>query len=69
VKRYLYYCSACKLRFQNQNFGYGYPRLNAEGAALCPYCEARMQQTLDDAFPADWVEERPTVALDESSSV
>jgi hypothetical protein len=69
VKRYLYYCPACKLRFQNQNFGYGYPRLNSDGAALCPYCEGAMADTLADKFPAEWVEEKPSVPLDEPSAV
>jgi hypothetical protein len=60
----LFYCPACKLRFQNQNFGYGYPKRNAEGTALCPYCEAAMEQTRGESFPAEWVEERPTVESD-----
>jgi len=49
------------LRFQNQNFGYGYPKLNSEGAALCPYCNGPMAQSLSETFPAEWVEERPSV--------
>ncbi len=69
LKRYLYYCPSCKLRFQNQNFGYGYPKLNSEGAALCPYCETPMAQTLNESFPAEWVEERPGVESDEASAV
>ncbi len=67
LKHYLYYCPSCKLRFQNQNFGYGYPKLNAEGTALCPYCETSMLQTLSESFPAEWVEERPRVDLGEAS--
>ncbi|AXC14504.1 hypothetical protein ACPOL_5250 [Acidisarcina polymorpha] len=66
MKRYLYYCPACKLRFQNQNFGYGYPKLDAEGAALCPYCETPMEQTLSETFPAEWIEERPKVQTEDS---
>jgi len=58
VKKYLYYCSDCKLRFQHQNFGHGYPQRNAEGTALCPYCSHPMLETLDEEFPAAWVEER-----------
>jgi uncharacterized Zn finger protein (UPF0148 family) len=57
------------LRFQNQNFGYGYPKLNSEGTALCPYCEATMAQTLSETFPAEWVEERPQVKSDEASTL
>jgi len=66
VKKYLYYCPSCKLRFQNQNFGYGYPKLNGEGAALCPYCDATMAGSLSDTFPSDWVEERPGVSSEGS---
>ena len=58
MKKYLYYCEGCKLRFQHQNFGYGYPVRNGEGAALCPYCESPMAETLDEVFPVEWVEER-----------
>jgi hypothetical protein len=65
----LYYCPSCKLRFQNQNFGYGYPKLNSGGNALCPYCETLMAQTLSETFPAEWVEERPQVESDEPTSV
>ena len=60
MKRYLYYCRECKLRFQHQNFGHGYPRIDEEGTPLCPYCEHAMEQTLDEVFPSDWVEERTT---------
>jgi hypothetical protein len=49
------------MRFQNQNFGYGYPKLNAEGNALCPYCETVMAQTLSETFPEEWVEVRPEI--------
>jgi hypothetical protein len=61
LKRYLYYCPSCKLRFQNQNFGYGYPKLNSEGNALCPYCETVMAEALSETFPEEWVEEQPRV--------
>ncbi len=57
------------MRFQNQNFGYGYPKLNPQGAALCPYCETPMAETLSEAFPAEWVEERARVEPDEASAV
>jgi len=67
VERYLYYCPACKLRFQNQNFGYGYPQLNNEGVALCPYCDSPMAQSLGEVFPPEWVEERPSVEAREAS--
>ena len=69
MKRYLYYCPNCKLRFQNQNFGYGYPKLNSEGTALCPYCETTMAYTLAETFPPEWVEEKPSVPTDEVASV
>ncbi len=68
MKRYLYYCPSCKLRFQNQNFGYGYPKLNSEGIALCPYCETGMAESLSDSFPAEWVEEKQQVDANESSA-
>jgi hypothetical protein len=68
LKRYLYYCPSCKLRFQNQNFGYGYPKLNPEGNALCPYCDTPMAQTLSETFPEDWVEERPRVESEEAAA-
>ncbi len=61
MTKYLYYCPSCKLRFQDQNFGYGYPKLNSEQAALCPYCESTMKQSLGDTFPPEWIEERPRV--------
>lgn len=61
MKRYLYYCSMCKLRFQHQNFGHGYPQRDAEGAALCPYCSGGMLEVLDEEFPESWVEERAAV--------
>jgi hypothetical protein len=64
----LYYCPACKIRFQNQNFGYGYPKLTGEGIALCPYCEGEMSQTLSETFPAEWIEERPRVEIEETSA-
>jgi hypothetical protein len=54
------------LRFQYQNFGYGYPKLNAEGSALCPYCETAMVQTLSESFPVEWVEERPRIESGEA---
>ncbi len=69
LKRYLYYCPSCKLRFQNQNFGYGYPKLNDEGIALCPYCETPMAESLAETFPAEWVEERPGVAAEDPAAV
>ena len=70
MKKYLYYCPDCKLRFQNQNFGYGYPKLNAKGRALCPYCETPMEQTLDETFPPEnWVEERPKVVVEDSATM
>jgi hypothetical protein len=69
LKHYLYYCPSCKLRFQNQNFGYGYPKLNPEGSALCPYCETLMAQTLSETFPEEWVEERPQVPPDEAAAI
>jgi len=65
VKRYLYYCPECKIRYQGQNFGYGYPKLNADGAALCPYCDAPMAETLSETFPPEWVEEQPRIQIDE----
>jgi hypothetical protein len=68
LKRYLYYCPACKLRFQSQNFGYGYPKRNADGSALCPYCETTMAQTLSETFPEEWVEARPRVEADEAAA-
>ncbi len=67
MKRYLYYCGECKIRFQGQNFGFGYPRLNPEGTALCPYCESPMAETLSEGFPTEWIEERPRVQADEVS--
>ena len=69
MKRSLYYCSSCKLRFQNQNFGYGYPKLNPEGNALCPYCQTLMAQTLGESFPEEWVEARPEVESDEAAAI
>jgi hypothetical protein len=69
LKRYLYYCPSCKLRFQNQNFGYGYPKLNAEGTALCPYCETPMAQTQSQIFPEEWVEERLKVESGEGAAI
>jgi uncharacterized Zn finger protein (UPF0148 family) len=56
------------LRFQNQNFGYGYPKLNSEGNALCPYCETVMAQTLSETFPEEWVEEQARVDFDEAAA-
>jgi rubrerythrin len=64
VEHSLYYCPSCKLRFQERNFGYGYPKLNSEGVALCPYCGATMAQALGESFPVEWVEERPKVFAD-----
>jgi hypothetical protein len=62
----LYYCPVCKIRFQEQNFGYGYPQLNAEGTPLCPYSGTPMLVTVGESFPAEWVEERPSVYADEA---
>jgi hypothetical protein len=67
VKRYLYYCGECKIRYQGQNFGYGYPRLSADGLALCPYCEVPMAEKLSENFPAEWVEEQPKIPADDSA--
>jgi hypothetical protein len=54
------------MRFQEQNFGYGYPQLNAEGTPLCPYSGTPMLVTVGESFPAEWVEERPSVYADEA---
>ncbi len=59
----LYYCRGCRLRFQEKNFGHGFPERNVADRALCPYCSLEMEEAAGPEFPADWVEERPRSVL------
>jgi hypothetical protein len=59
----LFYCRSCKLRFQEKNFGHGYPERDAAGLALCTYCKGPMEESLSEKFPEDWEEERPQAVL------